>query len=272
MQGLIKNVLVEKRSPSPGPVIGVHLQITQDKRNNLKMMGYTTKVRLCNIMIGDRIRLDTRELEQGASIEYHEEFFINPYLFREIEKVRMGGDVPVNVEIQTLHFVHTNEFNIGNISNSTAYVHQAFKLSEREWLNIASELGYFDYAIFEILRPKVHEIPSLSSAISRLREAQQLFNEGNNKPTVVKCREAFESLREAIALKPEIIEKIDYNSPGQKEKPKKSERIDELQHKIYNLLHTGAHEGYDITREDAGYILFLSFSTIQYYSSQFTKL
>jgi hypothetical protein len=213
-------------------------------------------------------------LEPGNSFDIYEEFILSAFIFREIEKVRYEREVPVDVTIETLQILTKggDQVNLSDFSYGGAHIRQKYDIPERKWLEMASVLGYRDYAIFEIPIPKAIKIKELETAIKRIEEAQQLYYEGVNEAVITKCRKAFESINLIIRETPKLESEIDLCCPGEKNEPKKSERVEDLRKKLWKFLQIGPHEGYNITREDAEYILFLSLSTIRYYSRLLTKL
>ena len=144
---------------------------------------------------------------------------------------------------------------------------------------MVSDMGYANYKIFEISYNTLPDRSDFERILVRLEEAQTLFLEGKNKEVVTACRQAFEALRKLITIsdnfggmKSDIANIIDKDSIEEEGEDPKSKKMLVSTSKIYNLLHTGPHDLYHVTREDAEHILIMSISTVRYYITQLNKV
>lgn len=262
------------------PRLELMLDIENDKQEQIRILGYSIKLFVCNLCIGDISKFEETFLDQMGRFTIKVEFNISPFIFNSIEKERNFGDVPIYTNATCLiigRHESTQEFNVGNFK--VEYINSSqYKLSQSDWAKIVLDMGYTNYQIFEIPYPKVPDTSNFSNIMERLEEAQNHFNQGRNEEVVTSCRKAFESLNPLVTTKnsktemnSELAKNIDMMCL-ESHYSRKSERIEEIRQKIWQVLHMGPHEGYNVTREDAEYILLLSFSTIRYFSKQLNKL
>ena len=279
MRGMIQNTITATGRTIP--MLKVQIMIENDEQNTIKIMGYSIKIYLSNLLIGDISNFENIFLSPNGNHFFNEEFQITPYLFNSIEKERNFGDVPVDARVKILIIKKEppkNQFD--PLSINAEYIStQQIKLSQNDWAKIVSDMSYNNYQIFEIPFSKVPNVSNFKKIMERLTEAQNHFNQGRNEEVVTSCRKAFESLNSLVAVKnsdkfemnPKLSTILDLVCEENCHN-KKSELIENLRQKIWPLLHMGPHEGYNVTREDAEYILLLTLSSIRYYSTQLSKL
>ena len=147
---------------------------------------------------------------------------------------------------------------------------QQSRLSQREWLKCLEGMGYGDYFVIEIPVPEIPEKPEAQEVAKRLERAREMLWKHENKEVVAELRLALEDLRKLIhvpkkKLKASIVSKIDANSPGQEEYPKKSERIDKMEKQLWVFLHIAHHTGYEVTREDAELAIMATVPLVRYF-------
>lgn len=261
------------------PRLDLMLDIENDNQEQIEILGYSIKLFVCNLCIGDIFKFERTFLDQRGRFTIKENFNISPFIFNSIEKERNFGDVPIYTKGTCLiigRLDSTQEFNVGNFN--VEYINTSqFKLSQSDWAKIALDMGYTNYQIFEMPYPEVPSTSNFSKIMERLEEAQDHFNQGRNEEVVTSCRKAFESLQPLVTTKTktemnlELARNIDMMCLESCHNMK-SELIEEIRQRIWKVLHMGPHEGYNVTREDAEYILSLSFSTIRYFSKQLNKL
>lgn len=278
MRGMILNTI--KATGRTIPILSVQISIENDKEEYIKILGYSIKIYLSNLLIGDSFNFEKIFLSPKGTNNFNQEFSITPYLFNSIEKERNFGDITIDTRIKLLYVIHlqsTNQPDPRTLDIEHVNIPQT-KLSQSEWAKIVSDMGYKNYQIFEIPYSKVPIISDFEKIMKRLNEAQEHFNQGRNEEVVTSCRKAFESLYPLVTIKnskfemnPELSKKIDLVC-SENCQNKKSNLIEELRQKIWLILHMGPHEGYNVTREDAEFILTLSLSTIRYYALQLNKL
>lgn len=277
MYGTIKKIEASERTI---PAIDIEIEITNDEQQEIYMVGYSIDLLLCNVPLGSIQKFRTTNLAPRRTEKIRENFPIYPFIFQAIESERKSDDVPVNISIGVFRIASTGQISPESFQFYGINVPHPFKLSERDWITMISKLGYSNYALFEIHYPKQPPVQNLKVAIRRLEEAQQLLNEGKNEEVVTKCRKSFEILNPLVTIQtsagttitPQLSSQIDIGCGGKQGKPPKSERIEHIRQKIWELLHIGPHEGYTVSREDAEYIYWLCISTIRYYAIQFNKL
>lgn len=175
-----------------------------------------------------------------------------------IERKRAGGDLDLSVTMNTL-LVRSNSVH-SEIRLEDIYWDQKgaerIKLSQRDWLKCLKEMGYGDYFVIEIPVPEIPKKPEAQAIAKRLEKAREMLWKHENKEVVAELRLALEDLRALILdsngkLKPNIVSKIDANSPGQKGYPKKSKRLENMENHLRVFLHIAHHTGYEVTRDDA---------------------
>lgn len=263
------------------PMLRVQVRIENNESDTIKILGYSLKIYLSNLLVGDVFNLEDIILSPKGENIFTEDFKITPYLFNSIEKERNFGDVVVDARARCLIIKRVRsakELNAESLEINHVNIQQ-IKLSQSDWAKIVSDLGYKNYQIFEISYSKVPSISDFEKIMKRLDEAQDHFNQGRNEEVVTSCRKAFELLIPLVTtrnlnkfeMNSELSKKIDLgcsdSSPN-----KKSNLIEELRQKIWPILHIGPHEGYNVTREDAEFIITLSLSTIRYYAMRLNKL
>ena len=277
MRGIIREL---KATGAIIPKINIEVELTNDRDELIQILGYSMKLSVCNVPIGNISKFNTMYLDPRRSDKIREDFIVNPYIFKMIENQRNGEDVPVSIQIQGLSIdSNSNEAKSLTSSNFRDYYvnfDHSFKLSQRDWIAMVSDMGYANYKIFEITYNTLPDISDFERILGRLEEAQTLFHEGKNEEVVTACRQAFEALRKLITINnkfeemnPELANIIDKGSI--EEDDLKSKKIMESTGKILRLLHTGPHDSYCVTREEAEYLLLLSISTVRYYATQFNK-
>ena len=278
MRGTIREL---KATGTIIPKINIEVELTNDRDELVQILGYSMKLFLCNVPVGDVSKFNMMHLELQRTEKIQEDFIINPYIFQIIENQRNGGDVPVDIQINGLSITDSKSAEMksltsGNFRDYYVNFNHSFKLSQRDWIAMVSDMGYANYKIFEITYNTLPDISDFERILGRLEEAQTLFHEGKNEEVVTACRQAFEALRKLITINnkfeemnPELANIIDKGSI--EEDDLKSKKIMESTGKILRLLHTGPHDSYCVTREEAEYLLLLSISTVRYYATQFNK-
>jgi len=230
------------------PRLELMLDIENDKQEKIRIIGYSIKLFVCNLCIGDISKFEETFLDQMGRFTIKVEFNISPFIFNSIEKERNFGDVPIYTNATCLiigRHESTQEFNVGNFK--VEYINSSqYKLSQSDWAKIVLDMGYTNYQIFEIPYPKVPDTSNFSKIMERLKNSKTEMNSELARNIDMMCLESCHN--------------------------RKSELIEEIRQRIWKVLHMGPHEGYNVTREDAEYILLLSFSTIRYFFKQLNKL
>ena len=105
MRGTIREL---KATGTIIPQINIDVELATDRDESVQILGYSMKLFLCNVPIGDISRFDTMYLQPQRIEKIHENFIINPYTFKMIENQRKGGDVPVSIQIRGLSIIDSN--------------------------------------------------------------------------------------------------------------------------------------------------------------------
>ena len=132
MRGIIREF---KATGTIIPQINIEVELTSDRDELVQILGYSMKLFICNVPIGDISRFRTAYLESQRSENIRENFIINPYIFKMIENQRNGGDVPVNIHIEGLSIVKPKSDEVrslasGNFHNLHVRFDHNFKLSQ----------------------------------------------------------------------------------------------------------------------------------------------
>lgn len=269
------------------PCIEFGMNIENDEGYNIKILGYSMKLSFAGVPVGDISEFPDIDVPNRSYSLITQEISINPHVFEAIEKARKSGDVSVNSEIRILY----RNTSVKESDSIVGYIPcDQYKLSQSDWIRLASDMGYTKYKIFEMLYPDIPQLPEFENGIRDLEEAQTLFFEGKNDLAVSKCRSVFEHLNERLAEFPtspkkhkmdsKIAEVVDagphppakLTSNNAIEDNLKSQKIENIRFTLWRLLHIGPHCGYSVTREDAELVLMLCFSMVRYYSVQLNEL
>jgi hypothetical protein len=68
------------------------------------------------------------------------------------------------------------------------------------------------------------------------------------------------------------VDTIDIADYSKNPTEKKSYKIEAIRASLWKYLHVGAHDGYNVTREDAEFALVLYMSVLRYYGVQMDKV
>lgn len=145
----------------------------------------------------------------------------------------------------------------GSVSFSLSY-------SEKNWIDILSDLGYSDKWVVELDRPKIEGFHEVIVHLDKASDA--LYNKKEPEDVLRDLRAARDALLPYIQLnKDNMDELIDLGSPGESGNKKKSQRINDLVSDMGNFLNIGPHnDKYKVTYADAllayrGFISILSY-------------
>jgi hypothetical protein len=208
-------------------------------------------------------------------------FRIDPYMLHLIEEARAGRDLNYNVSatILTVPQDGSTALTSGNVHAFGAGLQRpSSKISQSDWAGIVKAMGFGDRAVMEIPFGQPPTSAEVQVAANRLQEAQALFFEGKIDEVVGKCRKALEALNPAVSAKGSgpgpvswtasgpVGQRIDKGSPGQTGRPSKSQRIEGMTASLWEFLHIGPHENYQVFREDAELALWLTSQIVRYYA------
>ena len=260
------------------PILTVQVRVKNGNNYPIQILGYKLDVRFAGIAVGNAFNYRSIQIVSGGDHYFNEEIQLTPYLFESIDRTRRSGDIYANGYI---NFLYLNE------SDQSKHIPIAFnlhfdshKISQMEWINLASKLGYTRYKLFEMLWPDIPQLPELNNIVQGLQDAQTLFYEGKNNEVVSKCRLILEELAPIVTSKipnskfemnTDIAQIVDLGS-FQNDKEAKSVKIENLRQSIWNYHHIGPHYKYAVTREDAELSIMLCLSMVRYYSVQLNKL
>jgi hypothetical protein len=182
-----------------------------------------------------------------------------------IEKYRQD-DVQLEFQMVGNYFIFPQNNPQGKTLKQYLLLFQK-KFTQKEWIGLLRETGYSDKWIIEIDRPKIEGYNTVLEFLDKA--GNELFDKKDPAGVLAELRKAWNSLEPLIKNKRnEIDERIDRGSPGEKDEPKKSERIDDIRTKLRKFLQIGPHEseGYSVFYSDALLAYRLSLSLLQYYS------
>ena len=287
MEGELVDIQAEQGYYPPRLEFNIRLKNTEDRIWHI--FAYKGIIKLePNIYLGTDIDFETFEIAPNEERNLRPIFELDYNKLDLIEENRRGN-LNLKLELDLLGVFCKREGD-GTFNNLQAAMAGGLKRAERinvhspnrrgeivipqsTWIETLERLDYGKFKIIEMVIPTTPSFSGLQDSIQRLQEAQQLLNKGENEEVITKCRKAFESLRPLItASSPQLATQIDLGSKGKPGDPDKSKRIEDIQQKIWKLLHIGPHEGYMVTRQDAELIIFLCMSMIRFYSVQFKKM
>ena len=188
-----------------------------------------------------------QRLDVGQQANVDLSFQVPRWVLDRIEAVRIG-DPPVDVQIDLVYsvidqqsratFLHTNQY-------------IDLKLSERKWSEWLGKLGYSDFWLVEIPRPKISGYPAIED---RIRQAEVHLAARQYPEAVVDLRETWGLFMPVLTLKWKAVAAlIDQGSVGQKPTHKdKSERIAQIREQLDYWANIGPHNSkYVVFPEDA---------------------
>lgn len=262
------------------PVFKIQLLIKNLESYSIQLLGYKINISFAGVNIGSTSSYSSIKINNHGHHYFEEEIQITPYLFETINKARRNGDVQINGSINYLYLnLAVDQQKQIPLTYRTYF--NPYKLSQFDWTNLATKLGYTKYKIFEILWPDIPQLDELNNIMNGLQEAQTLFNEGKNNEVVSKCRLVLEELMPIVTgkysgnkleMKKDIAGIVDFGSFQKEGEEPKSEKIENLRQKIWRYHHIGPHYGYTVSREDAELSIMLCLSMVRYYSVQLNKL
>lgn len=263
-----------RNSPIPEIEIGFSIKNTEDR--HILLIGYALDFKINGVEVGNVADYVSYQLYPKNQIQFNQKFNVSPHAFAAIERARKSGDVQLSSNIKVLY--HDTEIEQNpNYPNPRSYrlSTASFKMSQKEWIQFISEMGYVKYKIFEIPYSDTPQLPEFENIMNSLEAAQILFYEGKNEEVVSKCRTMLEQFR--VILKDEekkakIDGKIDERGLGEQGRDSKSKRIHDIFTKVYNFHNVGPHYPYHVSREDAEMSLVMCMSLLRYYGVQLDKL
>lgn len=260
------------------PILTIQVHIKNSNNYPIQILGYKLDVRFAGITVGTAFNYYSIPMDNGGNHYFNEEIQVTPYLFEAIDKARRGGDIHADGYVNFLYLNESDQAKrIPIVCNSHF---DSYKLSQMDWINLASKLGYTRYKLFEMLWPDIPQLPELNNIVQELQDAQILFYEGKNNEVVSKCRLLLEELAPIVASKTpntkfkmnDGIAHIVDSGSFLDDKEAKSDKIESLRQSIWNYHHIGPHYKYAVTREDAELSIMLCLSIVRYYSVQLNKL
>ena len=266
------------------------LEVKGQGQEYYSVFGYSITCSLGGVQLQADVMLLTFQVSSVLRFEISPTFRIDPYTFHLIEEARAGGDLFYDLGMTLLTGPKPGpeaSLNPGNVQAFNASVFGARpKISQADWADYVRVMGFGDRVVLEIpfAQPPVQPTTSagVQTAANRLQEARGLFFEGKTDDVVARCRKALEALNPAVSAYPgrtpvswdlssSVGRVIDTGSPGQPSKPSKSQRLSELTVSLWEYLHIGPHENYQVFHEDAELALRLTSMVVRYYSLQLEK-
>lgn len=185
-----------------------------------------------------------------------------------MEAIRIG-DPPITVQVDLVYSVTDQQ-------NRTTFLHANqfidLKLSALKWSDWLEKLGYSDYWVVEVPRPKIAGYPPLED---RIRKAEAHLAARQFPESVQDLREAWDLFDAILKPKwPAVAGLIDKGSTGQKPNHKdKSERIEEIRAKLDYWANIGPHDSkYEVFPEDAYLCYEQTVSMIAYLSKWLARV
>lgn len=278
MRAIIKKV---DAVGAPNQGIRFSLSIEEQGPENYYMLGYSVGIALCGVDLGTRISFMTWDLKVNMNNDITAEFRLTPYLLHSIEDRRNGGDVPVTLNFTALT-INSGQGSRGVQSFQALVVggqDPPYKISQIDWAQSLGGMGANTFAVLEIPLVTGPVATSFEDAVKKVEEARRLLAEGKTDLVVTACRKALEALNRVVSvtkgatpgppferMESTLASKADIGSPGQSGKDPKSQRIDAIRASLYNMLHIGPHDGYQVFPEDARALFLLTSSLVRYYA------
>ena len=238
-----------------------------------------------NVLIGTSAPLADQMMPGNISmVAFHVIFNTNNVSY--IESLRKG-DISFNFEISGYYDSYAVNSDSRHLQDSHTFFSMKFnqKFSEREWINILSQMGYGDKMIIAIDEPKLEGYHEVLEFIDKANDG--LLNNANPDEIIKYLRSAWKKMNAYLKeYNDEIKDQINGGSKSF-DKTDKNTKIDKiiedtktlletlksLEDDIYNLTHIGAHpETYTSNREDALLAFRLTASLMAYYSNIINKI
>lgn len=147
-----------------------------------------------------------------------------------------------------------------------------------QWVGILKQIGWEDYAVFELPVRRISQHPDLAAGFKRLQQAHAAFRNENWPGTVTECRAAMESAVSVVVeaktgQDAEKNRKAAYETfvrhvfPHENDGAKR-ETLSDLIQALSHLRHTGGAHGWDfraqVLREDAELALTVATAIFRY--------
>lgn len=195
-----------------------------------------------------------------ASGELNFEYGCTAYLDRTtlhaIEKNR-SGDVNVSFHVELMFLQEGSRVVQGSAGTN-------LKLSQLEWGNILTKLGWKSLWIVEMDRP---QIEGWSVVEDHLHKAEERLVARDADGVMKNCRFAWEAADPLLEGKwAELARVMDSGSKGESGEPPKSERIQNIRKWVLKFNHSGLHADYATTMDDAVVTYRLTVSLLAYLS------
>ena len=263
---------------NPIPEIEIRFDIKNTEERNIFLLGYSLDFNISGVTVGKVADYISYPIYAKSQITFNQIFSIPPHIFAAVEKSRKSGDVQLTSNIKALYLdTKINEpakYQNPPLSYTLSTAHH--KLSQKEWIQFISNLGYTKYKIFEIPYPDIPQLPEIKNIMQELEEAQSLFYEGRNNEVVSKCRLLLEELQPIVSsnnsknseMRSEIANIVNIGCFADEDKGSKSEKIENIRRAVWMFHHIGPHYKYTVTRADAELALVLCMSLLRYYGVQ----
>lgn len=283
MDAILKTI--EGAAP-PNPGLRFDAFVKARGTETFRTLGYAMAPTLCGVEIGMRFRPAAHNLAIDNPMRVSETFILPSHIAQAIEKARNGGDVAVGLGFSIMGL--NSPQGALNSSNFQAFSvggqDPPFEIPQSRWAKICAKMGMNSTAILEIPIGGGTFPASLQPVIQYLEDARSLLTEGKTDEVVTKCRKALEALNPIVSVKsdattgppfqrlePSLASKLDLGSPGQPGKDPKSVRLEQIRQTVYNMLHIGPHESYQVFPEDARALLWMTSGLVRYYADLISR-
>ena len=272
---------VQARS-NPIPEIEISFDIKNTEERDILLLGYALDFNISGVTVGNVTDYISYKIYSKNRISFNQKFSIPPHIFAAVERSRKSGDVHLSSTIKALYLdTEINEpTKYQNPPRSYPLSTASHKLSQKEWIQFVSDLGYTKHKIFEIPYPDIPQLPEIKNIMQELEEAQSLFYEGRNNEVVSRCRLLLEELQPIVSskngknyeMRSEIANIVNTGCFADEGKESKSEKIEGIRQAVWNFHHIGPHYKYAVTRADAELALVLCMSLLRYYGVQLDEI
>ncbi|WP_440955650.1 hypothetical protein ACSAZK_01385 [Methanosarcina sp. Mfa9] len=258
------------------PQLGIEINVENKETYEFNILGYTLKLYIANVFINQFTAFKTMFLysagSQSNATRIRGNFNITPHLFNAIEESRISSPLKMRIDCEILcvrpdgNFNSPMKFDGFLQKENTVY----YDLSLEKWHDLASKMGYKNYAIYEVSFSNRPLSNQFKYVIDELNNAKNAFDNGDYNSTIYKCRIVLDEIskltKENKVMKTQLAEFIDEGSRNPESL--KSKKINDILFNTYNFMHIAPHsnEYPPIGREDAEFALTLCYSIVQYYN------
>jgi len=202
---------------------------------------------------------------------------LNHYELEQIEKLRNGGDVNFQLELQGV-VMHKDQ-NILSFAEIPSNPQLKCRVPKSDWTErILRELRHKKVWLLEV--PELESPEELKEAVSSLNDAWRQFSMGEYKNTLVECRKALEVI--STVIRRYGFEKTEQDENGNERHvpdwkrflgdSDTGRRFEKIFKGTWRFLSPGAHTGKSIDRGDANLALMTTHAMVYYAIRRFLEI